>query len=216
MFCEIRGAALKVSPKQFPDPMLDIPAAEAGREARVVLAAGCFWCVEAVFQELDGVQAVTSGYAGGTASTADYRTVCGGTTDHAEVVEIHYDPARISYGQLLKVFFSVAHDPTQLNRQGNDHGRQYRSAIFYANDREQEVAEAYIRQLNEAGVFTGPIVTCLEPLTGFYQAEEYHQDYAERNPGQPYIEAMAMPKVEKLREYFGDKLKNAASAGKRS
>jgi peptide-methionine (S)-S-oxide reductase len=207
---------LKVSPKQFPNPLLDIPAAEAaGNEARAVLAAGCFWCVEAVFQELDGVQAVISGYAGGTASTADYRTVCGGATDHAEVVEVRYDPARISYGQLLKVFFSVAHDPTQLNRQGNDRGRQYRSAVFYANEREQQVAEAYIKQLNEAGVFSGPIVTSLEPLAGFYVAEEYHQDYAERNPGQPYIEAVAMPKVEKLREYFGDKLKDAPAGGKR-
>ncbi|HTT07171.1 MAG TPA: peptide-methionine (S)-S-oxide reductase MsrA [Gammaproteobacteria bacterium] len=213
MFCEIRGAGLKVSPKQFPDPALDIPAAEAGHEARAVLAAGCFWCVEAVFQELDGVQAVVSGYAGGTASTADYRTVCGGATNHAEVVEIRYDPARISYGQLLKVFFSVAHDPTQLNRQGNDRGRQYRSAIFYANERERRVAAAYIKQLNEAGVFSGPIVTSLEPLEKFFEAEEYHQDYADRNPGQPYIAAVAMPKVEKLRRYFGDQLKNQ-TAGK--
>jgi len=211
VYCEIRGAGLKVSPAQFPDPVLDIPAAETGAEGRAVLAAGCFWCVEAVFQELEGVLAVVSGYAGGTASTANYRTVCGGATDHAEAVEIRYDPSRISYGRLLKVFFSVAHDPTQLNRQGSDRGRQYRSAIFYASEREKQVAEAYIRQLNAAGVFAGPIATTLEPLTKFFEAEEYHQDYAVRNPGQPYIEAVAMPKVEKLREYFGDQLKGAAS-----
>lgn len=207
MHCDIRGTSLKVSPDRFPDPVLDMPAAQAGSEAAAVLAGGCFWCTEAVFRELDGVKRVTSGYAGGTAASADYRNVCSGRTDHAEAIEIRYDPSRISYGQLLKVFFSVAHDPTQLNRQGADHGRQYRSAIFYIDEQQKQVADAYVRQLNEAGVFTGPIVTRLEPHTGFYPAEDYHQDYAVRNPGQPYIEAVAMPKVEKLREYFAGRLK---------
>ena len=207
MFCDIRGASLKISPEQVPDPVQDIPA--AGGEATAVLAGGCFWCVEAVFKELDGVLAVISGYAGGTADTADYRSVCSGVTDHAEVVAVRYDPRRISYGQLLRVFFTIAHDPTQLDRQGADSGRQYRSAIFYADPQQKQVAEAYIRQLNEAGVFRGPIVTRLEPLSAFFEAEAYHQDYARRNPGQPYIEAVAMPKVDKLREYFSERLKDS-------
>jgi peptide-methionine (S)-S-oxide reductase len=178
-------------------------------EQTAVLAGGCFWCVESVFKELDGVLEVTSGYAGGTAETADYDTVCSGTTNHAEAVRVRFDPARTSFGQLLKVFFSVAHDPTQLNRQGNDYGRQYRSAIFYGDEAQKEVAEAYIRQLNDAGAFKAPIVTRLEPLEAFYVAEGYHQDYAARNPSQPYVAYTAAPKVKKLREYFGDRLKKA-------
>ncbi len=207
--CDIRGGSLAVAPNEFPDPERDIDAAHAPNEQTAVLAGGCFWCVEAVFKELEGVLEVTSGYAGGTADTADYQTVCSGTTNHAEVIRVRFDPARISFGQLLKVFFSVAHDPTQRNRQGNDHGRQYRSAIFYADDAQKQVAAAYIRQLNDAGVFTAPIVTRLEPLEAFYVAEEYHQDYASRNPAQPYVAYVAAPKVEKLREYFGDRLKGA-------
>ncbi|MGH7550080.1 MAG: peptide-methionine (S)-S-oxide reductase MsrA, partial [Gemmatimonadota bacterium] len=160
--CDIRGAGLVVAPELVPDPDLDIESGNAPQTA--VLAGGCFWCVEAVYRELDGVLDVVSGYAGGTAETADYRTVCGGRTDHAEVVRVRFDPARISYGQLLKIFFSVAHDPTQLDRQGNDRGRQYRSAIFYADPEQRAVAQAYIRQLDEAGVFGSPIVTKLEPL----------------------------------------------------
>jgi peptide-methionine (S)-S-oxide reductase len=207
--CDIRGGSLAVAPDEFPDPERDIDTAHAPNEQMAVLAGGCFWCVEAVFKELEGVLEVTSGYAGGTADSADYESVCSGTTDHAEVVRVRFDPARISFGQLLKVFFSVAHDPTQRNRQGNDFGRQYRSAIFYADEAQKEIAEAYIRQLNDAGVFKAPIVTRLEPLKAFYIAEEYHQDYAARNPAKPYIAYVAAPKVEKLREYFADRLKGA-------
>ena len=206
--CELHGAALAVAPNQFPDPERDIEAGAAPGPQTAVFAGGCFWCVEAVFRELEGVLSVTSGYAGGTAGTADYRTVCSGTTDHAEVVRVEFDPARISYGQLLKVFFSVAHDPTQLNRQGNDRGRQYRSAIFPIDEAQKEVAEAYIRQLEAQHVFRAPIVTRVEPLPAFYEAEAYHQDYAAHNPEQPYIAAVAAPKVKKLREYYGDRLKS--------
>lgn len=208
MLCDVRGISLTVSPEEFPDPSVDPRSSGQGAEALAVLAGGCFWCVEAVFRELDGVLAVTSGYTGGTAATADYRTVCSGATDHAEAVQIRYDPERISYGQLLKVFFSVAHDPTQLDRQGNDRGRQYRSVIFHADAAQKRVAEAYIRQLDAAAVFNSPIATRVEPLEAFYEAESYHQKYAELNPDQPYVAAVAAPKVEKLREYFADRLKN--------
>jgi len=207
MLCDIRGASLKLAPNQFPDPELDVPAAGAGGEQVAVLAGGCFWCVEAVFKELDGVLEVTSGYAGDSAATANYDAVCSGSTRHAEVIRIEFDPARISYGQLLKLFFSVAHDPTQMNRQGNDRGRQYRSAIFYSDEQQKKVAGDYIRQLDQAAVFASKIVTTLEPLTAFYKAEAYHQDYAERNPDQPYIAMVSTPKVDKLRQYFSDRLK---------
>ncbi len=192
--------------KNFPDPRVDITAPPDG-EATIVLAGGCFWCTEAVYLQLDGVKEVVSGYAGGTAETANYETVCSGTTNHAEAIQIRYDPRRISYGQILKVFFSVAHDPTQLNHQGADRGRQYRSAIFYANDEQKRVADSYIRDLNAARVFDEPIVTALEPLERFYPAESYHQNYAARNPGQPYVALTATPKVEKLRATFRDRLK---------
>ncbi len=192
--------------RNFPDPIVDITAPPDG-DATVVLAGGCFWCTEAVYLQLDGVKEVVSGYAGGTAETATYETVCSGTTNHAEAIQIRYDPRRISFGQILKVFFSVAHDPTQLNRQGADRGRQYRSAIFYANEEQKRVADAYIRDLNAARVFDAPIVTTLEPLDGFFAAERYHQNYAARNPAQPYIASTAAPKVEKLRATFGDWLK---------
>src|ERR1700736_1257181 len=174
-----------VSPEDFPDPKADSALADKPGQSRVVLAGGCFWCVEAVYKNLDGVSSVKSGYAGGTAETADYETVSSGTTNHAEAVEVVYDPSRISFGQILKVFFSIAHDPTQLNRQGPDTGRQYRSAIFYADDEQKRVAEAYIDQLNKARVFDQPIVTEVGPLEAFYQAETYHQDYAARNPLNP-------------------------------
>jgi peptide-methionine (S)-S-oxide reductase len=205
--CDIRGIGLAVAPHDFPDPERDVEPGPAGSEQVAVLAGGCFWCVEAVVKELAGVLEVTSGYAGGAAAEADYRTVCGGATNHAEVVRVRFDPARLTFGQLLKVFFSVAHDPTQRDRQGNDLGRQYRSAIFYADPAQREVAEAYVRQLDRAGVFRAPIATRLEPLQAFYPAEAYHQDYAARNPGQPYIAAVSAPKVEKLREHFADRLK---------
>ena len=160
-----------------------------------------------MYRQLDGIGSVISGYAGGTKETANYRTVCSGATDHAEAVKIEYDASKVSYGQLLKVFFSVAHNPTQLNRQGNDVGRQYRSTIFYSNDDQRRVAEAYIQQLNAAHAFAQPIATTLEPLKDFYVAEDYHQDYAARNPNQPYIACVALPKVDKVREYYPEKLK---------
>jgi peptide-methionine (S)-S-oxide reductase len=195
--------------RDFPDPKVDTSLASAPTEKTAVLAGGCFWCVEAVFKELRGVTSVLSGYAGGSASTADYRAVCSGQTNHAEAIEVRYDASQTTFGQLLKIHFSVAHDPTQKDRQGNDVGRQYRSAIFYADEEQRAVAEAYIRQLDEARVFASPIATTLEPLKNFYVAEEYHQDYAARNPYQPYVAYVAMPKVEKLRENFAEKLKGA-------
>jgi methionine-S-sulfoxide reductase len=164
-----------------------------------VLAGGCFWCTEAAFEQLDGVMDVTSGYTGGSAETANYRDVCGGDTGHAEAIRIMYDPVKITYEQLLDVFFD-AHDPTQLNRQGNDVGTQYRSAIFYASEEEKRIAEAKIRELTEKRAFSRPIVTKLEPLGEFYPAEDYHQDYARQNPEQPYIQAVSIPKVCKVRE----------------
>ena len=191
----------RVSPEEFPDPVVDSALADKTGQSRAVLAGGCFWCVEAVYKNLEGVSSVKSGYAGGTADTADYETVSSGTTDHAESVEVVYDPSRVSYGQILKVFFAIAHDPTQLNRQGPDTGRQYRSAIFYTDDEQQRVAQAYIDQLNNAHVFDKPIVTEVVPLDAFYQAETYHQDYAARNPLNPYIVFNAQPKVRKLRSY---------------
>ena len=190
-----------VSPEDFPDPTVDSALADTSGQSRAVLAGGCFWCVEAVYKNLDGVTSVKSGYAGGTAETADYETVSTGATNHAESVEVVYDPSRISYGQILKVFFAIAHDPTQLNRQGPDTGRQYRSAIFYVDDEQKRVAEAYIDQLNKAHVFDRPIVTEVVPLEAFYQAETYHQDYAAHNPLNPYIVFNAQPKVRKLRAY---------------
>ena len=191
----------RVSPEEFPDPVADAALADKAGQSRAVLAGGCFWCVEAVYKNLEGVSSVKSGYAGGTADTADYETVSSGTTDHAESVEVVYDPSRISYGQILKVFFAIAHDPTQLNRQGPDTGRQYRSAIFYADSEQKRVAGAYIDELNKAHVFDRPIVTEVVPLEAFYQAETYHQDYAARNPLNPYIVFNAQPKVRKLRSY---------------
>jgi len=199
------GGSLKVSPRDVPAAQFD--PRETGSPKLAVLAGGCFWCVEAVYRELDGVLSVTSGYAGGSAETADYKTVCTGQTEHAEVIQIAYDPARTSFGKLLKIFFAVAHDPTQLNRQGNDVGTQYRSAIFYADDTQKQVAEAYIAQLDAAGVYSAKIVTRLEPLAAFFEAEAYHQNYAELHPDQPYIAAVALPKVDKLRAYFGEELK---------
>jgi len=167
--------------------------------ATAVFSGGCFWCTEAAFEQLDGVLDVTSGYIGGSADTANYRAVCNGNTGHAEAIRITYDPAKISYDQLLTVFFD-AHDPTQLNRQGNDVGTQYRSAIFYADEAQKQAAWAKIDQLNAAQAFPRPIVTTLEPLSTFYPAEDYHQDYARLNPDQPYIQAVSMPKACKVRE----------------
>jgi len=200
------AGSLRVAPDQVEDPQYDIPAEEDSPPV-AVLAGGCFWCVEAVFLPLDGVLQVTSGYVGGAAQHANYRDVCNGNTGHAEAVEIRFDPAKISYGQILKYFFTIAHDPTQENRQGNDIGTQYRSAIFYADEKQAEVAQSYINQLTAANVFSAPIMTQLEPLQQFYPAEEYHQNYAAQNPTQPYVAYTALPKVEKLQRYFGERLK---------
>ncbi|HET6350492.1 MAG TPA: peptide-methionine (S)-S-oxide reductase MsrA [Candidatus Krumholzibacteria bacterium] len=174
--------------------------------AAAVFAGGCFWCVEAVFEELDGVKDAVSGYTGGSAETANYEAVCTGTTGHAEAVKIIYDPAKISFRKLLEVHFAT-HDPTTLNRQGNDMGTQYRSAIFYANEDEKRIAEEYIQELTDKHVYSRPIVTTLEPLKAFYPAEAYHQNYVCTNPRQGYVRAVAMPKVEKVRAKFSDSLK---------
>jgi peptide-methionine (S)-S-oxide reductase len=187
---------------RIPDPAVDIPLATAKGQQVAVLAGGCFWGVEAVFEHLKGVSDVKSGYAGGAARTANYEKVSMGNTGHAESVRIVYDPSQISYGQLLKVFFSVAHDPTELNRQGPDTGTQYRSAIFYANDDQKRIAQAYIEQLNKAKVFSADIVTQVAPLDAFHDAEDYHQNYLEHHPDQPYIVINDIPKVENLKKEF--------------
>ncbi|HJR63068.1 MAG TPA: peptide-methionine (S)-S-oxide reductase MsrA [Gemmatimonadaceae bacterium] len=193
------GQAADATVVRLPGAAYDIPAPPNGELRTAVLAGGCFWGIEAVFEHVKGVTKVVSGYAGGTKETASYDKVSSGKTGHAEAVQITYDPAQVSYGTLLKVFFSVAHDPTQLNRQGPDVGPQYRSAIFYGSDEEKRAAEAYIAQLEQAKAFPRPIVTDVAPLDEFYAAEDYHQDYAVRNPTQPYIVIHDLPKVERLK-----------------
>ena len=184
----------------IPAPAADVPASD-GVET-VVVAGGCFWGVQGVFQHTAGVVNAVSGYAGGSKSTADYNMVSTGTTGHAESVEVKYDPKKISYGKILQIFFSVAHDPTQLNRQGPDSGTQYRSAIFTTTDEQKKVTDAYIGQLNAAKVYKKPIVTKVGPLEGFYPAEAYHQDYLTLHPTQPYIAYNDIPKVENLKKIF--------------
>ncbi len=184
----------------LPEPAIDIPRSGAVHSQTAVFAGGCFWGVEGVFDHVKGVSKVVSGYAGGQGNTASYEQVSSGQTGHAESVRITYDPARISYGQLLKVFFAVAHDPTELNRQGPDSGTQYRSAIFYANADQKRVADAYIAQLQAAHVFAQPIVTQVIPLKGFYDAEAYHQNYLAGHPNQPYIVINDLPKIEHLKQ----------------
>lgn len=190
----------------LPAPLHDIVAPESGWEAgqreTAVFAGGCFWGVQSVFQRVKGVENTIVGYSGGAKDTADYRTVCSGRTGHAEALEILYDPEKVSYGTLLRVFFSVVHDPTQLNRQGNDIGTQYRSAIFYTDDEQREIAQAYVKQLNAAQVFPHPIVTQIVPLEHFYAGEEYHQDYAIKNPDNPYIQVCDIPKIAELERQF--------------
>jgi peptide-methionine (S)-S-oxide reductase len=186
----------------IPDPALDAPLAAARGEQTAVLAGGCFWGIEAVFEHVKGVTGVTSGYSGGSAETANYEMVGSGETGHAESVRITYDPSRISYGQLLKVFFAVAHDPTELNRQGPDTGTQYRSAIFYSDDEQKRIAEAYVKQLNQGKVFERPIATQVSRLNSYYRAEAYHQDYAARHPDDSYIVINDLPKVANLRRQF--------------
>jgi len=184
----------------LPNPVIDAPLATTKGEQTAVLAGGCFWGIEAVFEHVKGVISVSSGYSGGAADTAHYEMVSAGNTGHAESVRIKYDPSRISYGQLLKVYFAVAHDPTELNRQGPDTGSQYRSAIFYSNAEQQRIADAYIAQLNKAKVFKRPIATQVVALKAFYEAEDYHQDYARQHPNEPYIAINDLPKVAELRK----------------
>jgi peptide-methionine (S)-S-oxide reductase len=187
---------------RIPDPALDTPLSTAKGEQTAVIAGGCFWGLEAVFKHVKGVIDVKSGYSGGSAETAHYEIVSTGKTGHAESIRINYDPSQISYGQLLKVFFSVAHDPTELNRQGPDRGTQYRSAIFYSNEEQKRIAQAYIDQLNQAKVFERPMATQVVALQSFYEAEAYHQDYLVHHPDEPYIVINDLPKVENLRKQF--------------
>jgi peptide-methionine (S)-S-oxide reductase len=184
-----------------PAPVVDAAKA-AGPPQTAVFAGGCFWGIQAVFQHVKGVTSAVSGYSGGEAKTADYHQVSTGETGHAESVQVTYDPGQITYGQLLQVFFSVAHDPTELNRQGPDEGTQYRSVIFYASDEQKKIAAAYITQLDQARVFSTRIVTTVTTLTAFYPAEAYHQDYATRHPDNPYIVYNDAPKVEHLKAQF--------------
>jgi peptide-methionine (S)-S-oxide reductase len=200
-FVALRHSAVSAA-IALPDPAVDETlAAQKGHET-VVVAGGCFWGIQAVFEHVKGVTRATSGYSGGKAKNPDYEQVSSGLTGHAESVEIQYDPSQITLGTLLKVFFSVAHDPTELNRQGPDSGTQYRSAIFFANPDQQRIAQAYVDQLNQAKLFPRPIVTQIVPLTGFYRAEEYHQDYAAHNPDNPYIAMCDLPKVKHLQQEF--------------
>lgn len=215
-FC-LNSESLTFTPKDELTSLAD-PAAETkpaktdpvgkadSKLATAVFAGGCFWCTEAAFAQLDGVSDVESGYSGGTQETANYKAVCTGATGHAEAIRVTYDPARIGYERLLDVFFD-AHDPTTLNRQGNDVGTQYRSAIFYANDAEKQAAEKKIEELDKKGAFDSPIVTSLEPLENFFAAEQYHQDYADRNPNEPYIMFHAVPKACKVRDKHRDLIK---------
>jgi methionine-S-sulfoxide reductase/methionine-R-sulfoxide reductase len=196
--------SLKIDPRSFPEPLMD-SGAERDAGTSIVLGGGCFWCTEAVYRQIDGVLDVRPGYAGGSAATANYQDVCSGNTNHAEVIRVTFDPARVRLGQVLSTFFSIAHDPTQRDRQGADVGRQYRSAVFYANEAQRRIAEAYIRQIDAAGLFDAPVVTALEPLESFHEAESYHHDYAARNPDQPYIRAVAAPKVAKIRDAMSRK-----------
>jgi peptide-methionine (S)-S-oxide reductase len=199
-------AAIASSPthaerSSLPDPVVSVATKTAGQQT-AVLAGGCFWGLEAVFEHVNGVSDVVSGYAGGNASTAQYERVGTGATGHAEAVKITYDPTKITYAQLLKVYFAVAHDPTELNRQGPDEGSQYRSAIFFANPDQQKVAQSYINQLTKAHTFKTPIVTQLSALNGFYAAEASHQNFIARNPSYPYVVVNDLPKLNQLRQQF--------------
>ncbi len=201
--CNGAGAAVTL-----PNPAVDEPAAKSKSQVTMVIAGGCFWGVQAVFEHVKGVESVTAGYAGGEAKTAHYEMVGTGTTGHAESVKIVYDPSKISYGQLLKVFFSVAHNPTELNRQGPDVGLEYRSVIFYANEEQKRIAQAYIGQIDKIKAFPEHIVTQVAPLKGFYPAEDYHQDYATHHPDDAYIRFNDLPKLEHLKEQFPELYKD--------
>ena len=184
--------------KKFPEPNTNLTIDPNAGPQTMIIAGGCFWCTEAVYQNVKGVQNVVAGYCGDSKETANYETVCSERTNHAEAIQITYDPKLTSYGHLLKIFFSIAHNPTQLNAQGADTGRSYRSAIFYDTPEQKGVAEAYIKQLNDAHVFGAKVVTTVESNTGFYEAEAYHQNYARLHPDQPYIARNAIPKAEKM------------------
>jgi len=194
-------AAVALNPP-IPPASVDVPLAKQAGKETAVFAGGCFWGIQSVFQRVKGVIATTAGYSGGSAKTATYKQVVTETTGHAESVEVVYDPSRITYGQLLRIFFSVAHDPTQLNRQGPDVGTSYRSAIFYTNEDQKRLAQAYIAQLDRQKIFPKPIVTEVTPLKAFYRAEDYHQDYAYYNPDNPYIQVCDRPKIEALHQQF--------------
>ena len=196
------GAHADTLNHQIPSPLVDTPAADAKGNQVAVLAGGCFWGLQGMFEHVKGVKKVVAGYSGGDKETAHYEMVGTETTGHAESVEITFDPKVISYGQLLRLYFSVAHDPTQLNRQGPDSGPSYRSEIFFATPAQQRVARAYIDQLNKARVFASPIVTKLEPLKAFYAAEDYHQDYLIHHPAQPYIVFNDLPKIDALKKTY--------------
>jgi peptide-methionine (S)-S-oxide reductase len=192
----------------IPPPALDAPAGQEATSEVAILAGGCFWGVQGVFQHLRGVTSAVSGYAGGEEKTAHYKMVTSGSTGHAEAVRITFDPRQISYGRILQIYFSVAHDPTQLNRQGPDFGTQYRSSIFPTSPDQSRVAKAYIAQLNEARAFHAPIVTKLEPDRRFYPAEDYHQDFLTLNPNYPYIVINDLPKIEDLKRLFSDRYRS--------
>ena len=197
-----------IAAKTIPDPATNV-STTAG-EQTAVFAGGCFWGVEAVFEHLKGVSQVVSGYSGGSAATAHYELVSSGLTGHAESVQVTYNPAQISYGQLLKIYFSVAHDPTQLNQQYPDHGTQYRSAIFFTNNEQKQVAQAYVEQLNQSHSFNKPLVTQIVPLKGFYEAEGYHQHFIDRNPSYPYVVVNDLPKLKQLQEQFSNLYKKTS------
>ncbi|MGF1601721.1 MAG: peptide-methionine (S)-S-oxide reductase MsrA [Thermosynechococcaceae cyanobacterium] len=201
-FSRMKLAALPSA--AVPNPVTDVSLTPASGQQTAIFSGGCFWGMAAIFEHVKGVSAVVAGYSGGSATTAHYEQVSAGGTGHAESIQITYDPTQVSYGQLLKVFFSVAHDPTQLNRQGNDVGTQYRSDIFYTNEQQAQTAKAYIKQLNQAHVFNQPIVTQVNPLTAFYAAEDYHQNYVDRNPDNAYVVSVELPKVEQFRNSFPD------------
>ncbi len=187
---------------RFPKPTMDATLANSSRTDMAVFAGGCFWGVQAVFEHVKGVKAATSGYSGGRVKSPGYELVSTGVTGHAESVQVTYDPSQITFGQLLMVYFSVAHDPTQLNRQGPDSGSQYRSALFYSNEEQKKIAEAYVAQMNSAAVYSRPLVTQIVPLVAFYPAEGYHQDYLKKNPNNPYIVFNDLPKLERLQKEF--------------
>lgn len=210
LFCLVWLCTVSSRAAEFPDPAVDNKSLLGDLfkgDQTAVLAGGCFWCVEAVFRQIAGVDNVVSGYSGGDAASAHYEMVSTGKTGHVETVKITYNPRKVSYGQLLKVFFDVAHDPTQVDRQGPDIGPQYRSMIFYSDPEQKRVAEAYIRQLDQAKVFHAPIVTRVVELKTFYPAEEHHQNYCNRNPKDRYVVEVAMPKVDKTKEQFPKLLK---------